>query len=88
VKFRVVENFWESFYDLRPEQKASVRRAWAIFKVDPFDRRLKAHKIHKLSAQYGTTIYSAVIEADLRVVFRLDGDTVTTLDIGTHDIYK
>jgi Txe/YoeB family toxin of Txe-Axe toxin-antitoxin module len=88
VKFRVVENFWESFYDLRPEQKASVRRAWAIFKVDPFDRRLKAHKIHKLSAEYGTTIYSAVIEADLRVVFRIDGDTVTTLDIGTHATYK
>jgi Txe/YoeB family toxin of Txe-Axe toxin-antitoxin module len=88
VKFRVVENFWENFYDLRPEQKASVRQAWAIFKVDPFDRRLRTHKIHKLSAHYGTTIYSAVIEADLRVVFRIDGDTVTTLDIGSHAIYK
>jgi mRNA-degrading endonuclease YafQ of YafQ-DinJ toxin-antitoxin module len=88
VKFRVVENFWERFYDLRPEQKASVRRAWTIFKVDPFDRRLRAHKIHKLSAEYGATIYSAVIEADLRIVFRIDGDTITTLDIGTHAIYK
>jgi mRNA-degrading endonuclease YafQ of YafQ-DinJ toxin-antitoxin module len=88
VKFRVVENFWENFYDLRPGQKESVRRAWAIFKVDPFDRRLKTHKIHKLSAEYKATIYSAVIEADLRVIFRIDDDTVTTLDIGTHAIYK
>jgi hypothetical protein len=88
VKFRVVDNFWENFYDLQPEQKENVRRAWAIFKVDPFDRRLRAHKIHKLSAQYGVSIYSAVIEANLRVVFRIDGDTVTTLDIGTHSIYK
>jgi len=88
MTFEVVENFWESFYDLRPEQKASVRRAWAIFKNDPFDRRLRTHRIHKLSAQYRATIYSAVIEADLRVIFRVDGETVTTLDIGTHDIYK
>jgi Txe/YoeB family toxin of Txe-Axe toxin-antitoxin module len=88
VNFRVVENFWESFYDLRPEQKESVRRAWAIFKNDPFDRRLRTHRIHKLSAEYGTTIYSAVIEANLRVIFRMDGETVTTLDIGTHAIYK
>lgn len=88
MKFEVVENFWERFYDLRPEQKASVRRAWTIFKNDPFDRRLGTHRIHKLSARYGTTIYSAVIEANLRIIFRIDGDTVTTLDIGTHAIYK
>jgi hypothetical protein len=43
MKFRVVENFWEKFYDLRPEQKENVRQAWAIFRVDPFDRRLKSH---------------------------------------------
>jgi mRNA-degrading endonuclease YafQ of YafQ-DinJ toxin-antitoxin module len=88
VKFKVVENFWENFYDLRPEQKESVRRAWDIFRVDPFDPRLRTHRIHKLSARFRTTIYSAVIEADLRVIFRVDGETVTTLDVGTHAIYK
>jgi mRNA-degrading endonuclease YafQ of YafQ-DinJ toxin-antitoxin module len=88
MKFKVVENFWEKFYDLPPEQKESVRRAWALFRVDPFDRKLKSHRIHKLSAQFRTSIYSAVIEADLRIIFRIDGETVTTLDIGTHDIYK
>jgi mRNA-degrading endonuclease YafQ of YafQ-DinJ toxin-antitoxin module len=88
VKFKVVENFWENFYDLRPEQKESVRRAWDIFRVDPFDPRLRTHRVHKLSARFRTTIYSAVIEADLRVIFRVDGETVTTLDVGTHAIYK
>lgn len=88
MKFKVVENFWENFYDLRPEQKESVRRAWDIFRVDPFDPRLRTHRVHKLSARFRTTIYSAVIEADLRVIFRVDGETVTTLDVGTHAIYK
>ena len=41
MKFEVVENFWEKFYDLRPEQKESVRQAWAIFKRNPFDPRLQ-----------------------------------------------
>jgi mRNA-degrading endonuclease YafQ of YafQ-DinJ toxin-antitoxin module len=88
MKFEVVDNFWEKFYDLSADQKESVRRAWAIFKNDPFDPRLRSHRIQKLSARFKVTIYSAAIEADLRVIFRIDGNTVTTLDLGTHDIYK
>ncbi len=33
-------------------------------------------------------LYGVKIEADLRVVFYLDGDIVRTVDIGTHDIYE
>ena len=88
MKYRVVEQFWHSFYDLSPDQKESVRRAWAIFKVDPFDRRLKTHRIQKLSADYKATVYSVVAEGNLRVIFSVDGDTATTLDVGTHSIYK
>jgi mRNA-degrading endonuclease YafQ of YafQ-DinJ toxin-antitoxin module len=88
VKFEVVENFWEKFYDLSPEQKESVRRAWLVFKRNPFDARLRSHRIHRLSSRYNATIFSAVVEADLRVLFRIDGDVVTTLDIGTHDLYR
>jgi len=88
MRFRAVERYWKSFYGLSPEQKASARRVWAIFKVDPFDRRLRAHRIHKVSSHFKATVYSAVVESDLRVIFRIDDDTVTSLDIGTHDIYK
>ena len=49
-RFKPTENFWESFYDLRPSQKDSARQAWQIFKTNPFDPRLRAHKIHRLSA--------------------------------------
>ncbi len=87
-RFIATETFWESFYRLQPLQKDSARRAWRIFKVNPFDPRLGAHKIHKLSAMMRRTVHSVLIEGDLRAVFYLDGDTVVSFNIGTHEIYK
>src|SRR5437667_367137 len=58
-------------YALSSGQKDSTRRAWKIFKENPFDRRLRAHKIHRLSARYGRTIYAVEIEPNLRAVLRL-----------------
>ena len=87
-RFKPTQQFWESFYALSSSQKESTRRAWKIFKENPFDPRLRSHKIHKLSARYGRTIYAAEIEADLRATFYLEGDLVVTVDIGSHDIYR
>ena len=80
--------FWESFYALSSSQKDSTRRAWRVFKENPFDPRLRSHKIHRLSARYDRTIYAAEIEADLRVVFYVEGDVVVTMDIGSHELYR
>jgi len=87
-RFKPTQRFWESFYALPSDQKDSTRRAWKIFKENPFDSRLRPHKIHKLSARYGRTIYAVEIEADLRVVFYLEADVVVTVDIGAHTIYR
>ena len=87
-RFKPTQGFWESFYALAPSQKESTRRAWKIFKENPFDPRLRSHKIHRLSARYGRTIYAAEIEADLRVVFSLEADTIVTIDVGSHDLYR
>ena len=87
-RFKATQRFWESFYGLAPNQKDSTRRAWKIFKENPFDPRLRPHKINKLSAYYGRTIYATTVEGDLRAVFYVEGDLVVTVDIGTHDIYK
>jgi mRNA-degrading endonuclease YafQ of YafQ-DinJ toxin-antitoxin module len=81
-------HFLEKFYALPSPQKESVRRAWQFFKVDPFDPRLRTHKINSLSAEYRRTIYAVEVEADLRVVFFIHGTEVITVDIGSHDIYK
>ena len=87
-RFKPTEQFWESFYQLTAAQKESTRRVWKIFKQDPFDLRLRTHKIHRLSARYDRTIYAVEIEGDLRAVFYIKGSLVVTVDIGTHDIYK
>ena len=81
-------NEFQGFYALSPSQKDSTRRAWKIFKENPFDPRLRSHKIHKLSARYSRTIYAVEVEADLRVVFYIEGDVVVTVDIGSHAIYR
>ena len=87
-RFKPTQRFWESFYGLSPSQKDASRRAWKIFKENPFDARLRSHKIHKLSARYGRIIYAVEIEANLRALFYVEGDTVVTVDIGSHDIYR
>jgi len=87
-RFQATETFWKKFYTLSPGQNARPRAVWEIFKRDPFDPRIGTHRINSLSARYGRTIDSVVVEGDLRVVFYLEGGTVWTVDIGTHAIYR
>jgi len=87
-RFKPTPRFWQSFYGLTSSQKDSTRRVWKIFKENPFDPRLRPHKIHRLSALYNRTIYAADIEENLRAVFYIEGDVVVTVDIGSHDLYR
>jgi hypothetical protein len=88
VRFRATETFWQKFYALSAEQKETTREAWELFKVNPFDPKLKTHKINSLSGRLGKTIYAVKIEADLIALFYMDGETVWTFDIGQHSVYK
>ena len=87
-RFSASRAFWRNFSKLSIERQQSTRTAFRIFRENPFDPRLRSHKIHKLSARYGRTIYSAEIEADLRAVFYIEGDLIVTVDIGSHSIYR
>ncbi len=87
-RFVAQPQFWRNFKKLPRTQWESVRRLWPIFKKDPFDPRLRTHKINSLSAIFGKTVYAVVVEGDLRVTFYLDGNTVVTTNIGTHAIYR
>lgn len=64
-RHRATETFWEDFYRLSPSQKESARRAWEVFKQDPFDARLRTHKIHRLSSIMKRTVHAVVIEGNL-----------------------
>ncbi|MSU61534.1 MAG: hypothetical protein EXS31_03915 [Pedosphaera sp.] len=87
-RYKAAPKFWRNYKKLTAIQVRSVLAAWQIFKRDPFDPRLKTHKIHRLSAAYGKTVYAVEVERDLRVVFIVDQGTVFTLDVGTHDLYR
>jgi hypothetical protein len=87
-RFCAAKSFWRSWGKLSVVQQRAARQAFMIFKVNPFDPRLRAHKIHRLSAQYGRTIYAVDIAGDLRATFYIEGETVWSVSIGTHDIYK
>jgi mRNA-degrading endonuclease RelE of RelBE toxin-antitoxin system len=88
TKFKVTDTFWKNFYKLSSDQKESVRKAWTIFKDDPFDPRLGTHVIKRLSSLRKGLVYSVWVEGDLRCLFEIKGDVVVTLNVGTHDIYK
>jgi plasmid maintenance system killer protein len=90
VKYRFVAtpSFRKALTRLNTLQKASAKKAFAIFRNDPFDPRLRTHKIYRLSARLGRTIYSVWVEADLRALFYLDGDLVVSIDIGDHRMYR
>jgi hypothetical protein len=87
-RVRAATSFWRSWCGLSEVQRQAARKAFLIFKSNPFDPRLRPHKIHRLSAQFGRTIYAVDIAGDLRATFFVDGETVWSVSIGTHDIYK
>lgn len=87
-RFRAAKSFRRALAKLPPAQRRSAATAFKIFKQDPFDPRLRPHKIQKLSAAYGKTIYAVEIEGNLRAVFYLEGNTVWSADIGDHSIYR
>ena len=49
-RFRAAKSFRRALARLAPEEKRLAAAAFKIFKQNPFDPRLRPHKIHKLSA--------------------------------------
>lgn len=87
-RFRAAKSFWRGWSRLSATQQQAARQAFPIFKLNPFDPRLRTHKIHRLSAYYGRTIYAVDIAGNLRATFYVEGETVWSVSIGTHAIYK
>ena len=86
--FKRTPQFRRAFDGLSPTDQEAAREAFKIFKQDPFDARLRPHKINRLSALRKRTVHSVTIANNLRAVFEVHGNIILSLDIGTHDIYK
>jgi mRNA-degrading endonuclease RelE of RelBE toxin-antitoxin system len=87
-RLKTTPAFRKALSKLSPPQKQSAKKAFALFKKNPFDPRLHTHKIHHLSALYKKTIYAVRVEGDLRAIFYLEAENIVSLDIGTHAIYR
>lgn len=87
-RYTATPRFWRNFRKLTENQRQSAKQAWRIFKQNPFDPRLRTHRINALSSLMGRTVHAVVVEGDLRVVFYVDGSTVVCFNIGSHDIYR
>ena len=68
-QFRAAKSFWRRWSRLSEVQQRAAQQAFPIFKANPFDPRLRAHKIHRLSAQYGRTIYAVEDAGQLSIPF-------------------
>lgn len=86
-EFKATPSFWREFASLPQAPQRAALAALPIFKSDPYDPRLKAHKVHRLSSLYKKRIMAIEIEGDLRAAFYQEGNVITTISIGTHDIY-
>jgi len=80
---RFLPSFRRSLKKLTPEQKQNVSKAIALFARNPFDAKLRNHKlqgkyerIHSFSAGY-----------DLRILYREGGGyaVIFLIDVGSHD---
>ena len=83
-RYAATPSFKKALAKLDRSQKTSAKKAFAIFKINPFDSRLRTHKIHRLSGKLKRTIYSVWVEKNLRALFYLEKETVVSIDIGDH----
>jgi hypothetical protein len=62
-------SFRRSFDSLGRDAQEKARLKFRIFKENPFDPRLGAHQIRKLSSRYKQTVYGAHLEGNLIFTF-------------------
>lgn len=78
-------HFIKAYKSLHEEIKVRSKHREKIFKANPFDSRLKTHRLKGKLKDY----WSYSVDYQYRILFRfIDNETVLYHDIGTHDIYK
>jgi len=85
MKIHYLSKFARQYKKLPLEFQEEAERKEKIFRKNPFDRRLKTHKLGGLL--YGFWAFS--ITRSHRIIFEfIDADVVRFYQIGPHDIYK
>lgn len=77
--------FIKSLKKLPKEQLENLDKKEKIFREDPFDPRLKTHKLKGELGEF----YAFSLSYHWRVVFHYENDETVSFDyIGTHSVYK
>ena len=87
-RFQATRTFWRSFGKLSLRQQTKARQAFAIFRQNPFDRRLRFPQDPQAFGSLRTYHLCGRDRNDLRVVFYIEGTTVVTVEIGSHAVYR
>jgi len=76
--------FKDSYRQMSDVVQRKAEQKERIFRADPFDRRLRTHKLHgRLKKQW-----SFSVDERYRILFEFDGADVIFLDVGDHEIYR
>ena len=85
MEIRYSPKFVRQYKKLPKEVKVRAERREAVFRKNPFDPRLKTHKLH--GSQEGFMSFS--VDYSYRIIFEFaDTNVVIFYEIGTHDIYE
>ena len=85
MEIRYSSKFKRQYKKLSKEVKVHAEKREVLFRKNPFDSRLKTHKLH--GSQEGFMSFS--VDYTYRIIFEFaDTDTVIFYEIGTHDIYE
>ncbi len=85
MEINVTPRFIKSYKKLHKEIQEKVKVKEAVFRKNPFDKRLKAHKLSGKERE----AWAFWVDYFYRIKFIfLTKNEVLFLDIGTHDFYK
>ena len=77
--------FQKGYKKLPVRTKELIEKKEKIFRNNPFDHRLKTHKLRGPLADF----YAWSVNDQYRIIFEfIDGGIVRLYDVGTHDIYE
>ena len=85
ITIHITSRFERSYRKLPERIQTDAKRKESIFRQNPFDPRLKTHKLH--GAEREAWAFSITRRYRIKFLF-LEGGSALFLDIGTHDIYE
>lgn len=85
MKIYYSSKFEKEYKRLPKEIKTKAEKKEAIFRKNPFDPRLKTHRLKGLLKDF----FAFSIDYQYRIIFEFEEkDTVWFHGVGTHEIYK